>query len=1046
MRMATRWFLDNPVAANLLMVFILAAGLLSLDSLRVESFPQISPTELSISVAYSNATAKQVDEGITQRIEDAISGVSGIKSIVSESTRGHASVTVKKKSGVNIDRLMEDLRNQVESISGFPEKAQRPRIVRDEYGNLAAYVIVFGGDDPAHIQLVSTRVEKALKKHPAISQVANLGKKNRELVIEPDSLAIQRLGIDLQSLASRIRLWSLEYPGGELQTARGKITLRGDRFADNLLALQNLPVMVSKNSSVLLKDIATVKRDYQPGDSIVRYQGKQAIALEVSTSVKDNLLNVSKAVEQVLREIEPTLPTTVKTAVMADMGPYIREQVSLLSSNALQGLFIVLVLLGLFLEVRLAFWVALGIPISLAGAVWLMSIPSIGYSINDITLFGMILGLGLLIDDAVVVGESIHHARKTEPNPKLAAFKGVDAVTVATVFGVLTTIAAFSPMLWIENELAKVLAGFSAVVIFALIFSLIESKFILPAHLCSVVDSHDKSNFLATILAQLRKVCVGSLDSFSTNIYQPTLKRSLQNRKVSLLVFVTVVLVIYGALMKGHIKMVFFPEIPGRYGTLTVTMDKDAPLSLTKANVFQLEAAIKHTNDLLKNEFALEQLPFRKTLVSMGSEETIELTVELSNQALAVIPSEHLLAVWQQQTGEIEGSYASKFTFSEELTGGAVISVSANNRDLARHVTSKLKQELKLLPGVSSVFDDSQAGKRQLQIAVNQRGVQLGVSQRQLATLVGSAFGEIEVHRLIDNDEETRLVIRLPETEKKTLEQLKATPVRIQGNSYVSLSEISEFSYSREPDVLYRRNREGVVNLYWRQNRSLSSPEETLEILQETVVPELTRMYPEVRINAEGEFAEIAEVQTGFRKAILLTILLIYTLLAVPLKSYWQPLIIMSIIPFGFAGSILGHALMGLSVSLLSLFGMMAMMGVVINDSLVLMTRFNQLHRAGMPTGQALMEAGKRRMQAIFLTTVTTVCGLLPLLSETSEQAQYLKPAAVSLVFGELFATPITLILIPILLSFGKYPKSDHAEDDDRNVGQKSRFNNVASV
>ncbi len=524
---------------------------------------------------------------------------------------------------------------------------------------------------------------------------------------------------------------------------------------------------------------------------------------------------------------------------------------------------------------------------------------------------------------------------------------------------------------------------------------------------------------------KLRKFCVGGLESFSSNIYQPVLKHSLQHKKLSLLLFITIVLVIYGALMKGYIRTVFFPEIPGRYGTLTVTMDKDAPLSLTKANIFQLEAAIERTNKLLKNDFALEQFPLTKILVSMDSIETIEVTVELSKQALAVIPSDHLLAIWQQQTGDIEGSYSSKYSFSEELTGGTVISVSANNRDLARHVSSKLKERLKLLPGVNCLFDDSQAGKIQLQITLNQRGIQLGIDQRRLATLVGSAFGEIEVHRLIDNGEETRLVIRLPEEEKRTIEQVKTTPVNVQGNSYVSLGEISKFSYSREPDVLYRRNRESVVNIYWRQNRRVSSPEETWEILQDTVVPELILKYPEVRINAEGEFAEIAEVQTGFQKAMVLTILLIYVLLAIPLSSYWQPIIIMSIIPFGFAGSILGHALMGLSVSLLSLFGMMAMMGVVINDSLVLMTSFNKLLREGMPTSLALLEAGKSRIQAIFLTTVTTVCGLLPLLCETSEQAQYLKPAAVSLVFGELFATPITLILVPIILSFGNYRSKD---------------------
>ncbi len=1026
MKMATKWFLDNPVAANLLMVFILITGLLSLNTLRIESFPQIAPTQLTITVTYPNATASQVDEGITQRIEDAISSVPGIKNIVSESSRGYASVTVKKNSGVNFDRLMENIRNQVESIVGFPDKAERPRIVRDEFGNLAAFVIVYGGDNSEHIQLVSSRVEKALKKHPVISQVTNLGKEKQELVIEPKSAALQRLGIDLEELSNRISQWSLEYPSGELKTARGKITLRGDRFADNLLELQNLPIIVTKKTSVLLSEIAEVRRGFQPSESIVRYQSKQAIALLVSTSAKDNLLNVSTAVEQVLKDIQPTLPTNIKTAVMADMAPYISEQISLLSTNAWQGLIIVLILLGLFLEVKLAFWVALGIPISLAGAVGLMSIPSIGYSINDITLFGMILVLGILIDDAVVVGESIHHARKSEPDPKLAAWKGVDAVSVATVFGVLTTIAAFSPMLWIENELAKVLAGFSAVVIFALIFSLIESKFILPTHLCASGRQDKKENWFSIKLSRIRKTCVGGLDAFSSNIYQPILKQSLSNKKLTLMLFVTVGLMIYGALMKGHIRMVFFPEIPGRYATLTITMDQDAPLELNKSNIILVETAIEKTNSLLQKDFSLDSLPISKTLVSMDSVDSIEVTVELTKKALADIPSEHFLATWKKQTGYIEGSYSTKYTFADEPAGGTAITVSANNRDLARHVAGKLKEALVLLPGVNSVFDDSQAGKRQLQITLNSRGAQLGINQRRLASLVGGAFGEIEVHRLIDNGEETRLVIRLPEDEKKTIEQLKASPVHIEGESYVALGEISEFSYSREPEVLYRRNREGVVNIYWRQNRAISSPEDTWATLQQSKVAELNKMYPGVQINAAGEFAEIADVQTGFKKAMILTILLIYVLLAIPLKSYWQPLIIMSIIPFGFAGSILGHGLMGLSVSLLSMFGMMAMTGVVINDSLVLMTRFNQLHRDGMPIKQALVEAGKSRLQAIFLTTITTVCGLLPLLAETSEQAQYLKPAAVSLVFGELFATPITLILIPILLSLGKYPIDDY--------------------
>ncbi len=331
-----------------------------------------------------------------------------------------------------------------------------------------------------------------------------------------------------------------------------------------------------------------------------------------------------------------------------------------------------------------------------------------------------------------------------------------------------------------------------------------------------------------------------------------------------------------------------------------------------------------------------------------------------------------------------------------------------------------LAEELQKLPGVSGVYDDTQGGSRQLRVTLNERGTQLGIDQRQLAILVGGAFGDIEVHRLLEDGEETRLLVRLPERSRQTVEQLRDTPVQIDGEHHVGLGQIADIAFSREPDVLHRRDRREVVHLYWRQDRAVESPEAVWKTLNATTVAELQTRYPGAKIIPVGEFEEILEVQAGFKKAMILTVLLIYVLLAVPLKSYRQPFIIMAVIPFGFAGAIYGHGLMDLPVSLLSAFGMMAMTGVVINDSLVLMTRFNQLREKGLPLNDALVQAGLSRLRAIFLTTLTTVCGLLPLLSETSEQAQYLKPAAVSLVFGELVATPITLILIPVLLSFGR--------------------------
>ena len=1020
MNWLTRWFLDNPVAANLLMAFILVAGFLSLNSIRVESFPQIAPSSLTISVSYPGGTPEQIDQSITQRIESAISGVAGIKTVVSSSYAGLAQIQVTKTSDTPLEKLKEKIRNEVESIVGFPEEAERPRIVADEFGNLASFIIIHGSNDQSVLQQAASQVRQALKKHPAISQVTNLGKRKQQLVISPDNKRLQTYGLSSEQLANQISQWSLEYRSGELKTGNGRIILRGDGFANNLTRLRQLPLISNANGTVLLRDVADISRQYQQNDSIVRFNKQSAIALLVSTSVKDNLLEVSEASKSVLNDIKSQLPEDIKTDMMADMAPYITEQLNLLSSNALQGLLIVLIILGIFLELKLAFWVALGIPVSLAGALWMMDLPQFNYSINDITLFGMILVLGVLVDDAVVVGESIYEARKQHSDSKEAAWHGVRAVSTATTFGVLTTIAAFSPMLWIDNELAKLLAGFSAVVIFALMFSLIESKFILPSHLSTSHTNQRHHSGLASMLKTVRKHCQAGLSYLSNAIYQPALKLALQNKITTLMLFSSIMLFAWGGLAKGLFPAVFFPEIPGRYGTLTVTMDQDAPYQLANKHIAQLELAAQRTSHQLQESFQLSEQAIEQQLLSIDAGKKLELTIALSREALETVPAEAVLNIWQANTGSIEGSYSVTYSLADEPAGGTAITISAQNREMALQVTRHLKQALKQQPGVAHPWDDSQSGQRQLEIKLNAKGIQLGLKQRDLAVLVGGAYGELEIHKLLEQGEEVSVLVSYPEQAKKSVSQLQSTAVALPDGGYVPLGAISEFRFKRTSNVINRRNRDQVITLSWRQNREVASPEQVWSNINENVVPKLLKQYPGVKISAIGEFAEISEVQSGFKKAMLLTLLLIYVLLAVPLKSYFQPLIIMSVIPFGFAGAVLGHAMLGVSVSILSMFGMMAMTGVVINDSLVLMTRFNHLYRNGLPLYDALLEAGKSRMQAIFLTTVTTVCGLLPLLSETSETAQYLKPAAISLVFGELLATPITLILIPVLLALGK--------------------------
>ncbi|MCG9542560.1 efflux RND transporter permease subunit [Vibrio sp. Isolate33] len=1030
----TKWFINNPVAANLLMMAIVISGVLAFGQLRVESFPQIAPSSISITVAYPGGTAQQIDESVTQRIEESISGIAGIKQITSQSSAGIKQITsqssagvsrvvVRKTSSTDLDKLLDDIRNQVNAINGFPAQAERPQVVRNEFTNLAAFVVVSGPRTDDELQPIAKQLEQALKKNPQISKVSNWGTRTPQLVIEPDPDQLKALGLSLEDLARLVEQRSLESRSGELISDKGRMVIRGDGYADDLQKLNQLVVISGSNGKIHLGDIAKLTRGYQYSGSIVRNNGSNAIALLVSTSQTDNLLKVSEAISETLEAQRAILPSDIELNTMADMAPYIEEQLFRLSENAWQGLLIVLILLGIFLEVRLAFWVAMGIPIALTGT--LAAMKWFNYSINDITLFGFILVLGVLVDDAVVVGEAIHEKRTgngsssgnlningpSNINGKTAAWQGVHSVSVATVFGVLTTIAAFSPMLWINNELAKVLAGFSAVVIFALIFSLIESKFILPSHLAQLSVKKPSTS----IFAKVQNAAQGGLQWFNLNIYKPILEFALGYKLASLLGFVAVISLAYGMWSNGAIRSALFPEIPGRYITAVIELEDGAPLPLQRQALLQVENAMTQVEKGLMEDYLLQEKPVVNLLAWSDGYGEIEVTAELTNESLSLLPGNLLLKRWRESTGEIEGAYSVKFSAAEEPAGGTFLTISSNDRELASRVSDQLADVLASLKGVSDVYDDGQDGLPQVRLVLNQYGQQLGLTQATLAQLAGEAFGEREVHRLLENGQETTVLLQYPRDERRTLAQLEQAIIMLPNGGSVMMGDISEFRHEQEPQVVYRRDREQVINLYWKQNRDLQSPEKTREQLEDTI-ESLQQQYPSVTIKAGGEFEEIGEVSDSFKSAMILTLLMIYILLAVPLKSYWQPMIIMAVIPFGFAGAIFGHYLMDLPISILSMFGMMAMTGIVINDSLVLITRFNAEYRQGVPLQKALVIAGTSRLRAIFLTTITTVCGLLPLLSETAEQAQYLKPAAVSLVFGELFATAVTLILIPVLL------------------------------
>jgi multidrug efflux pump subunit AcrB len=743
--------------------------------------------------------------------------------------------------------------------------------------------------------------------------------------------------------------------------------------------------------------------------------------MEVLIGQKENLLEISKVVNRVVEDFAPQLPSGIQATVWGDSASYISDRLSLLSWNGVQGLLLVLLILSIFLNVRLAFWVAMGIPISVMGALAVAGTRWVDYSLNDVTTFGLIIALGILVDDAVVVGESVYEERRKTKDPIVGTENGVNKVAVATVFGVLTTIAAFFPMLLIDNPLGKVLAGFSGIVILSLIFSLVESKLILPAHLAHTPLDAKPRYLLTRGWEKVQNAAQAGLNWVRDNLYLPALNTSLRHRYAVLVLFLAAGLLGLGLIEKGTIKTVFFPDVPGQIITVNLEMDARAPFSLTRDNVQRIEDLGNTLNIELQESAALDIPPIRTMFVIISGAESAQIYAELS--PVIERPGVDTLDVareWQKRIGQIEGATELEFTASEELGGGFQLQLLSKDPDLLSAASTELRSFLVGINGISNIRDSLAGGQSELSLRIRPEARNLGFSAETLASQIGYAFGGAEVQRIRRDSSEIRVLVQNARPARNTVDDLLKTHLRSDTGAWVPLTTVAAVNGSYVAGMKHRLNGQTINTVAASIDRSVVSPAEVAQAVTEQMVPLLAQKYPSVRVSLGGELEEMAEIQGGLLRALLLATVLIYVLMAVPLKSYSQPFIILAIIPFGFVGAAIGHLIMGLPLSLFSFFGMLALTGVVVNDSLVLITRYNQNRTSEMDVIAALREAGTGRFRAIFLTTATTVIGLLPLLTETSEQAQYLIPAAASLAFGEIFGTALMLILVPVLIAIAE--------------------------
>lgn len=1020
MHALTGWFIRNPVAANLLMAFILFVGVMTMLSIRIEGFPKIPPENILITSEYPGASASQVDELVTRKIETALEGLEGVRSISSQTENGFSVVSVRRAGGQDIQKLLDRVRLRIDRIRDFPSAVKHPVIDSSGYDFPALYISLYGQVDPKTLQVLTDRLKENLQAQPELSRLKVLGLFTREVRIEVEPELLRRYNLVVADVAERIRENSLSFRSGSLRTKGGNIILKADDKSLFYNDFVNLPIIErADGSSVLLGEIAHVTDAFEEGEYLFRFNGVPTTGIEVLVGHKENLLHISEVVNRVTESFGNQLPSGVDIAVWGDSAGYISDRLQLLRSNGIQGLLLVLLVLSLFLNVRLAFWVAMGIPVSVMGALAVAGTKWVDYSLNDVTTFGLIIVLGILVDDAVVVGESVFEERKVNRDPVLGTEAGVEKVAVATVFGVLTTIAAFYPMMLIDNPLGKVLAGFSGIVIFALVFSLLESKLILPAHLAQLHISDKEARFwFARLWNRVQALSRNCLDWVRDYLYAPLLKVVLGQRYAALILFVGAAVLGIGLIWTGQIKITFFPDVPGQIISVNLEMDARAPFRLTQSNVERIHEIGMEVNRDLQQRFDMNRAPIKASFIAIPDAGSAQIYAELI--PVGERPEVGVLDIvnqWRQRCGQIEGATEFQITGAEEMGGGFHIRLFSKDRHQLKLASNDLKAFLEQIDGVGKTRDNLSGGQPQLSLKVRPEARSLGFTAEVLATQIGHIFGGTEVDKINRDGSEARVLVIGGRDARDSIADLAQVSLRSPDGDWYPLQAIAEVKGGYVADNVYRRNGKIVNTVSATIDRSLAAPEEVAQAAFEKLVPELRRQYPAVEIKAGGELEEMGEIKGGMKKALLIASVLIYVLMAVPLKSYWQPVLILAIVPFGFVGAALGHLIMDLPLSLFSFFGMLALTGVVINDSLVLITRYNQLRDEGRGVMEALNDAGIGRFRAIFLTTATTVIGLLPLLTETSEQAQYLIPAAVSLAFGELFSTVLMLLLVPVLIA-----------------------------
>lgn len=1021
------WFARNHVAANLLMVTLLALGLGSLNfNIPLEVFPTIEARTIRVLVSVPGAMPEDMESSVSIKLEEAVQDLEGIEDIVSSASEGQSLLILTLDEKYQAREILSDVKNRIDAINNLPVDAQRPVVSLAKRVREVISVAVSGNLSELEIRQVAERVRDQLLDVSGITQVKLDGVRNYEVSIDVKAQVLQQYGLRLEQVAQAVQNSSKDISAGSLKTVGGDILIRSSGQAYRKTEFENIVVLSQDDGSVLrVSDLATVKDGFSETPILTRFNGQPAALVDVFRVGQQSAIEVADKVKDYLQSAGPTFPGSVTLTAWRDRSKIVKKRLKTLSDNALQGGILVLLLLTLFLRPAIAIWVCIGIPVSFMGA--LMVMPIFDISLNVISIFGFIVILGIVVDDAIVTGENIYrHLRNSEKSSESsldAVIKGTQEVAIPVTFGILTTVAAFLPIAFIDGVRGQLFAAIPVVVIPILIFSLIESKLVLPAHL-KHLNFHTNQTKSHPILNKLQCWQQGFADGFERAVlrfYQPVLTWVLRYRYLCLSISLGVLIVLYALVTSGWTRFIFFPKVQSELARATLEMPVGTPIEVTDRYVVKMVGAAKTLQEKYLDQPGGQSV-IRNIMATTGSGSSssgghygrVIFEITAPEDRHSSVTSSDLVNEWRRLIGSVPG--AENLTFRAEI--GHVsdpIHIQLRGQDFVSlsSVAQQIKEKLGSYPTVFDLSDSYSNGKEALQIRLKNEAYALGLSRQQILRQVSEAFYGFEAQRIQRGRDDIRVMVRYPLEDRQSILSLDQFLVSNAAGDRIPLSQVAELIPEASPAKISRIDLSRTVSV----RADVDKKNTNMLVLQaelKVYIDQLLVQYPNIRYTMDGEAKEQRKSFSSLKWGLLFVLFIIYSLLAIPFRSYWQPIIVMAVIPFGAIGAIGGHWLMGMDLTLISLLGMLALTGIVVNDSLVLVDFINKRREQQGGLLDAVSQAAVARFRPVILTSLTTFFGLMPLLFEESTQAQFLIPMAVSLGFGILFATVITLLLVPI--------------------------------